>query len=174
MLRILSNQITANLEDAIVKTLFSACNRDVCNYGLGSNWWKWNGLHSGLQESKRQHRASISTFYWRPTLLPVYTLLCLFPSSFLFSFFGGEGGGISRRAVGGVKNHSVSASYLPPHCCQYTRSFASFLLSHIGLLSLVVGYCIMGAFIFEELEKVGIDKPVNVSLCFLNFYSTMK
>ena len=38
---------------------------------------------------------------------------------------------------------------------QLTRSFASFLLSHIGLLSLVVGYCIMGAFIFEELEKVG-------------------
>ena len=28
----------------------------------------------------------------------------------------------------------------------------SFLLSHIGLLSLVVGYCIMGAFIFEQLE----------------------
>lgn len=29
----------------------------------------------------------------------------------------------------------------------------SFLLSHIGLLSLVVGYCIMGAFIFQELER---------------------
>ena len=29
----------------------------------------------------------------------------------------------------------------------------SFLFSHIGLLSLVVGYCIMGAFIFEELER---------------------
>ena len=97
-----------------------------------------------------------------------------FPLPFSSLFLGGKGGGISRRAVGGVKNHSVSASYLPPHCCQYTRSFASFLLSHIGLLSLVVGYCIMGAFIFEELEKVGIDKPVNVSLCFLNFYSTMK
>jgi hypothetical protein len=27
------------------------------------------------------------------------------------------------------------------------------LLSHIGLLSLVVGYCIMGAFIFQEVEK---------------------
>ncbi len=27
------------------------------------------------------------------------------------------------------------------------------MFSHIGLLSLVVGYCIMGAFIFEELEK---------------------
>ena len=29
------------------------------------------------------------------------------------------------------------------------RSVTSFLLSHIGLLSLVVGYCIMGAFIFQ-------------------------
>jgi hypothetical protein len=29
------------------------------------------------------------------------------------------------------------------------RSVISFLLSHIGLLSLVVGYCIMGAAIFE-------------------------
>jgi len=38
-------------------------------------------------------------------------------------------------------------------CLKVTRSITSFLLSHIGLLSLVVGYCIMGAFIFEELEK---------------------
>ncbi len=32
---------------------------------------------------------------------------------------------------------------------QVTRQVISFLLSHIGLLSLVVGYCIMGAAIFE-------------------------
>jgi hypothetical protein len=32
---------------------------------------------------------------------------------------------------------------------QMARSVISFLLSHIGLLSLVVGYCIMGAAIFE-------------------------
>ena len=32
---------------------------------------------------------------------------------------------------------------------QVTKSVTSFLLSHIGLLSLVVGYCIMGAFIFQ-------------------------
>jgi hypothetical protein len=31
--------------------------------------------------------------------------------------------------------------------------FCSFLFSHIGLLSLVVGYCIMGGFIFAELER---------------------
>ena len=51
--------------------------------------------------------------------------------------------------------------------CQYTRSFASFLLSHIGLLSLVVGYCIMGAFIFEELEKVRICNHLAI---FFDFY----
>jgi len=38
-------------------------------------------------------------------------------------------------------------------CLKVTKSVTSFLLSHIGLLSLVVGYCIMGAFIFQELEK---------------------
>jgi len=53
---------------------------------------------------------------------------------------------------------SYSAASVEPKskchtCLKFTRSFASFLLSHIGLLSLVVGYCIMGAFIFEELEK---------------------
>ena len=35
----------------------------------------------------------------------------------------------------------------------FLRQLFGFLLSHIGLLTLVVGYCIMGAFIFEELEK---------------------
>jgi len=38
-------------------------------------------------------------------------------------------------------------------CLAVSRSVTSFLLSHIGLLSLVVGYCIMGAFIFQELER---------------------
>merc|ERR1719323_2438159 len=38
-------------------------------------------------------------------------------------------------------------------CCGVTKKIFSFLFSHIGLLSLVVGYCIMGAFIFEELER---------------------
>ena len=38
-------------------------------------------------------------------------------------------------------------------CCKFVRKVMSFLLSHIGLLSLVVGYCIMGAFIFEQLEN---------------------
>ena len=39
------------------------------------------------------------------------------------------------------------------NCLKVTRLVTSFLLSHIGLLSLVVGYCIMGAFIFQEVEK---------------------
>ena len=38
-------------------------------------------------------------------------------------------------------------------CLKFIRKVLSFLLSHIGLLSLVVGYCIMGAFIFKELER---------------------
>jgi len=38
-------------------------------------------------------------------------------------------------------------------CLKFMRQLLSFLLSHIGLLSMVVGYCVMGAFIFEELER---------------------
>lgn len=37
-------------------------------------------------------------------------------------------------------------------CLFYLRNIATFLVSHIGLVSLVVGYCIMGAFTFEALE----------------------
>lgn len=37
-------------------------------------------------------------------------------------------------------------------CLYYLRNIATFLVSHIGLVSLVVGYCIMGAFTFEALE----------------------
>lgn len=32
------------------------------------------------------------------------------------------------------------------------KNFIKFLLSHIGLVSLVIGYTIMGAFTFERLE----------------------
>lgn len=34
-------------------------------------------------------------------------------------------------------------------CLEKFRKVLTFLLSHIGLISLVVGYCIMGAFTFE-------------------------
>ncbi|XP_035702651.1 TWiK family of potassium channels protein 7 isoform X2 [Folsomia candida] len=38
-------------------------------------------------------------------------------------------------------------------CLEKFRKVLTFLLSHIGLISLVVGYCIMGAFTFEALES---------------------
>lgn len=37
-------------------------------------------------------------------------------------------------------------------CRNYCRAVTTFCFSHIGLCSLVVGYCIMGAFTFKELE----------------------
>lgn len=49
---------------------------------------------------------------------------------------GGEGGGEKPKGK----------------CLFYLRNIATFLVSHIGLVSLVVGYCIMGAFTFEALE----------------------
>jgi len=55
-----------------------------------------------------------------------------------------------------VASYSACSSDPPTKCqscLKVTRSVTSFLLSHIGLLSLVVGYCIMGAFIFQEVEK---------------------
>jgi len=53
-------------------------------------------------------------------------------------------------------SEAVPAAPPPSRCgtiCRFLRQVVSFLLSHIGLLSLVVGYCIMGAFVFEELER---------------------
>ncbi len=38
-------------------------------------------------------------------------------------------------------------------CFYYGRKITTFLVSHIGLVSMVVGYCIMGAFTFEALER---------------------
>jgi len=57
-----------------------------------------------------------------------------------------------------VASYSAGSGVEPPpskcgDCLKVARSVTSFLLSHIGLLSLVVGYCIMGAFIFQELER---------------------
>ena len=64
-------------------------------------------------------------------------------------------GGLSL--VGGPPPSSAPTQKPPPtkcaSCCKFLKSVISFLLSHIGLLSLVVGYCIMGAFIFEILER---------------------
>lgn len=38
-------------------------------------------------------------------------------------------------------------------CLRFLKQVFGFLFSHIGLLSLVVGYCMLGAVIFEELEQ---------------------
>ncbi|XP_023327035.1 uncharacterized protein LOC111700379 [Eurytemora carolleeae] len=51
-------------------------------------------------------------------------------------------------------------------CMKCTRQGASFMLSHIGLLSLVVGYCIIGAFIFEVVTETlrKFEKSLIISL----------
>ena len=38
-------------------------------------------------------------------------------------------------------------------CCNCFTKTVAFILSHIGLMALVVGYCVMGAFAFERLES---------------------
>ena len=47
-------------------------------------------------------------------------------------------------------------------CCTTTRRGLAFIFSHVGLVSLVVGYCLLGAITFKQLEQeyereVGID-----------------
>ena len=63
---------------------------------------------------------------------------------------------IPRKMPATITDFAESEPPPPPskcsQCCKIVKKFISFLLSHIGLLSLVVGYCIMGAFIFRELE----------------------
>ena len=66
-------------------------------------------------------------------------------------------GGLSLAGAPLGAPPSVAPTQKPPtkcaSCCRFFRKVISFLLSHIGLLSLVVGYCIMGAFVFEILES---------------------
>ena len=38
-------------------------------------------------------------------------------------------------------------------CCYYCRQVSTFLFSHIGLGTLLIGYAVVGAFIFQALEK---------------------
>lgn len=37
--------------------------------------------------------------------------------------------------------------------CRGLKSCLSFLVSHMGLMTIVVGYCLAGAVIFEKIEK---------------------
>jgi hypothetical protein len=66
-------------------------------------------------------------------------------------------GGLSLAGAPLGASASVAPTQKPPtKCargCRVFRKVISFLLSHIGLLSLVVGYCIMGGFVFKELER---------------------
>lgn len=47
-------------------------------------------------------------------------------------------------------------------CMSCCKKVTTFLLSHVGLISLVVGYCIMGAFTFEALESGHEIQVINV------------
>jgi hypothetical protein len=38
-------------------------------------------------------------------------------------------------------------------CLAGVRTVTTFLLSHVGLISLVIAYCVLGAFTFERLER---------------------
>ncbi len=37
--------------------------------------------------------------------------------------------------------------------CSCSRSVSLFVLRHVGLMSVVVGYCMLGGFVFERLER---------------------
>ena len=50
---------------------------------------------------------------------------------------------------GGVEPEVRAGPSRAKTCLRYLGAVCGFLFSHIGPLSLVVGYCIMGAFIFE-------------------------
>ncbi|KAK4020416.1 hypothetical protein OUZ56_002397 [Daphnia magna] len=58
---------------------------------------------------------------------------------------------MASSSGGGAGDNGVSEKP-KGKCLFYLRNIATFLVSHIGLVSLVVGYCIMGAFTFEALE----------------------
>lgn len=59
-------------------------------------------------------------------------------------------------------------------CGYYTKNILVFLVSHIGLVSLVVGYCVIGAFTFEALESDNeLQVKRNVSLIRRNVTSSI-
>lgn len=59
---------------------------------------------------------------------------------------------MASQAVVPVEGGAGETKRSSGKCLYYLRNIATFLVSHIGLVSLVVGYCIMGAFTFEALE----------------------
>lgn len=81
---------------------------------------------------------------------------------------GGPGGTGSRAAGGagtssGGRNHHPSTEVVPTQssaakCKDYCRKFLAFLVSHVGLCVLVVGYAIGGALVFQSIEAPHEDK----------------
>ena len=53
--------------------------------------------------------------------------------------------------TGTLTEHSDTTTF--SKCLIAIRRFFTFIFSHVGLLSLVVGYCILGGITFEHLEK---------------------
>ena len=53
--------------------------------------------------------------------------------------------------TGTLEEHSEASNL--SKCFTLIRRFFTFIFSHVGLLSLVCGYCILGAIAFEHLEK---------------------
>merc|ERR1711892_17708 len=53
--------------------------------------------------------------------------------------------------TGTLTEHSDTTTF--SKCLIAIRGFFTFIFSHVGLLSLVVGYCILGGITFEHLEK---------------------
>ncbi len=72
----------------------------------------------------------------------------------------GDVGAITINPDGGVEeedNASGSSSDCCLRCCSSfcfcSRKVVGFLLRHVGLMAVVVGYCFLGGFVFEKLEK---------------------
>ena len=63
----------------------------------------------------------------------------------------------SSRNVGGGHHHSrpVQSSSMTRcgKCCYYCRQVTTFLFSHIGLCTLLLGYALVGAFTFQAIES---------------------
>ena len=61
--------------------------------------------------------------------------------------------------TGTIEEHSDASNL--SKCMIAIRRFFTFIFSHVGLLSMVMGYCILGGITFEHLEK---DHELQVQL----------
>ena len=58
-------------------------------------------------------------------------------------------------------------------CLAGCRTVTTFFLSHVGLISLVIAYCVLGAFTFESLEKQH-ELDVSIICFYVGFSYPMK